>query len=345
MKSEAAAESTAPIPLEDSPAEDATTEEAAVEQAPTESLRSRAKEVSTRLKAHNVVVIGAGIAFYALLALIPTLVGLISLYALVTDPADIAEQISGITDSLEPGSAALINDQLEIAVEEAKASGAVTLAISILLALWAASGALQKLISVIALAYGAIETRPGWKVRATAYGFTAGGIVFVAVAGFAFGALPALMDQAGIGGGARILASSIGYLAMFGFMLVSFTVLYRYGPDRQPRTPWKNPGAPVGAVMFLVFATLFTLYFRYAAGALPASYGILGSIAAIIIFFQLTAIAIVIGAEINAMNEDAHIDPLNSFYRRDKKPADPLSFGKAAAALAALFIMGRQNSK
>jgi membrane protein len=302
----------------------------------------KAKEVMARIKAHNVVVIAAGIAFYGLLALIPTIVAVISVYALVTDPAEIAGQIEGITENMEQASADFLNEQVALAVEDAKGSGVGALIIGILVALWAASGALQKLMNVIALAYGAIEQRGGLKVRALAYSLTAGGIVTVALIGFVFGGLPPVLDALGLGAGLNALVSVGSYAVMLVFMMFAFTVLYRYGPDRAPKTPWKNPGAAAGAGMFLVFALLFSLYFRFAAGSLPASYSILGAIAAIIIFLQLTAIAIVIGAEVNAMNEDAHIDPLASLpSAATEKQADPLSFGKAAAAIGALIVLGR----
>lgn len=302
----------------------------------------KAKEVMARIKAHNVVVIAAGIAFYGLLALIPTIVATISVYSLVTDPEELADQIESATENMEQASADFINDQVTTAVAEAKDSGTAALIIGILVALWAASGALQKLMNVIALAYGAIEGRGGLKVRALAYGLTAGGIVTVALMGFVFGGLPALLEWAGLGSGLNALISIGSYVAMLFFMMFAFTVLYRYGPDRNPKTPWKNPGAVAGAGMFLVFALAFSLYFRFAAGSLPASYSILGAIAAIIIFLQLTAISIVIGAEVNAMNEDANIDPMKAFVEPpEEKQADPLSFGKAAAAIAALFVLGK----
>ncbi len=302
------------------------------------------KQVMKRIKAHNVVVIAAGIAFYGLLALIPTLVALVSVYALVTDPADIAEQINGLTESMEPDSRDFLQTQLEAAVDEAKGSGGIALVIGIVVALWAASGAVQKLMNVIALAYGAIEGRKGWNVRGLAYLLTAGGIVTVALMGFIFGALPAVLDAVGLGGPLIALISLGSYVAMFVFMMFAFTVLYRYGPDRAPKTPWKNVGALIGGVMFIVFALLFNLYFTFGAGSMPASYGILGSIAAIIIFLQLSAIAIVIGAEVNAMKEDANIDPLASTLPSEEEaPSNPLSFGKAAAAIAALFVMGRNT--
>ena len=293
----------------------------------------KAKEVMARIKAHNVVVIAAGIAFYGLLALIPTIVATISIYSLVTDPADLATQIKDATQNMEEDSAKFINDQVSSAVAEAKESGTGALIIGILVALWAASGALSKLMNVIALAYGAIEGRGGLKVRALSYGLTAGGIVTVALIGFVFGGLPALLEWAGLGSGLNALISIGSYVAMLFFMMFAFTVLYRYGPDRTPKTPWKNPGAIAGAGMFLLFAVAFSLYFRFAAGSLPASYSILGAIAAIII---------VIGAEVNAMNEDANIDPLASVVKApvDKK-ADPLSFGKAAAAIGALIVLGK----
>ncbi len=316
--------------------------------APKQTLLSRARELADRISEHNVVVIAAGIAFYGLLALIPTLVAIISVYALVTDPAQIASQISDLTKGMERDSAALINDQLANAVEDAKGSGVVALLIGIVVALWAASGALQKLMNVIALAYEAIDERTGWKVRLLAYGLTAGGIVTVALMGFVFGALPNVLSALGLGGPLTVAVSIGSYIGMLIFMVFAFTVLYRYSPDRSPKTPWRNPGAVVGALMLLTFAVLFSLYFTFAAGSMPASYGILGSIAAIIIFLQLTAIAIVIGAEVNSVRETPDYQGLDSIMgnrsttKAATEPTGTVGFGKAALIVGALIVFGRR---
>lgn len=305
-----------------------------------------AKQVPKRIKAHNVVVIAAGIAFYGLLALVPTLIALMSIYALVTDPNEIAEQIKGITENMEDTTATLLETQIETAVTEAKGSAGTTgLVLGIMLALFSASGALAKLMATISMAYAATETRKGWKVRLLAFVFAAGALVGVATLVFVLGAAPALADSVGLGNAATTAINILRFPLALATMMFGLTILYRYGPDRPVKTPWKNVGALVGAGCFLLFVALFMLYFKF-AGSMPASYGILGSIAALIIFLQLCAIAVVIGAEVNAAIEGASDNPLDGLLddgEDDKKPTktDAIPIGTALAGLAAIFVLGR----
>lgn len=316
------------------------------------------KKLLARIKAHNVVIMAAGIAFYATLALVPTLIALVSVYALVTDPNEIADQISGLTESMDPDTGDLVTEQLETAVTEAKGSGYVALGIGIFLALFSASGAVQKLMLSINMAYGAIEGRKGWKVRGLAYLFTAGAIVGVVLITFLLGALPRVMEEVGLSGPTQTILNVLRFPLLGLAMIGGLTILYRFGPDRSPKTPWKNPGAIAGTVAFLLFAALFALYFSF-AGGMPASYGILGSIAAIIIFFQLAAIAVIIGAEVNATVEQSAVAALGATLPDGTPapagtvlpdgtvvpaaPAEPIGLGKAIAGLAAIFVFGRSG--
>jgi membrane protein len=311
------------------------------------------KSILARVKAHNVVIMAAGTAFYATLALVPTLIALVSVYAIVTDPSEIADQIESLASNTDQETAELVESQLTTAVEEAKGSGRIALVIGIVLALFSASAAVQKLMLSVNLAYGAIEGRKGWTVRGIAYLFTLGGIVGVVAVVFLLGALPAVTDEIELTGATQTLLNILRFPLLAVVMAGGFTLLYRFGPDRSPKTPWKNPGAIVGTAAFMIFAGLFALYFSI-AGGMPASYGILGSVAAIIIFFQLGAIAVILGAEVNASIEGSRTLPLGARTEElaDSQaalavaatPAEPMSLGKAVIGLAALFVLGRGGS-
>ena len=305
------------------------------------------KHLMVRIKVHNVVVMCAGIAFYGVLALVPTLIALVSVYALITDPADIASQIEGLADRMDKSTFEVVQTQLESAVSEAKGSGGITaLAIGIFLALFSASGAVQKLMLSITMAYATIEKRKGWKVRGLAYLFTAGAIVGVALIVFLLGALPTIAERVGLSGPVQLLLNIVRFPLLAALFAGALTILYRYGPDRDRKTPWWNPGAIAGTFAFLLFAVLFSVYFSF-AGAMPSSYGILGSIAALIIFFQLCAIAVIIGAEVNATVEGEDLDPVGRIEaiaaQAESAPSisAPVGLGAAIAGVAAIFFLGR----
>ncbi|MEM9566617.1 MAG: YihY/virulence factor BrkB family protein, partial [Actinomycetota bacterium] len=327
------------------------------------------REMQRRIKAHNVVVASAGVAFYGLLALVPTLIALVSIYGLVADPADIEQQVADIAGELDEGTRDLLVNQLQdiVGAEEAEGEGGgsvfgrwFALIFGIALALWSSSGAVQKLIGTVAVAYEAEEGRAGWKVRGMAYLFTAGAIIGIGLMILVIGVMPNLLSRVDLGGLAET-AIAIGQYPVLAILFAgALTILYRYGPDRDPRTPWRNPGAIVATVLFLVFAIAFSIYSAN-VGAMPASYGLLGSIAALMIFLQLTTIAVIAGAETNSMVEEARAEELAAMATvagggtgstvrangagssTNGAAAPDLSLGKALAGLAALFVLGRSN--
>ncbi len=315
------------------------------------SLKTTVLAVKDRIKDHNVTVSAAGIAFYGLLALVPTLIALVSVYALVADPNQIEQQVTDVAGSLDDDTRRFVEKQLTDIVgdvEEQDGSPGLGrwfgLGIGILLALFSASGALQKLINTIAIAYDADDSRPGWKVRLLAYGFTAGAIVGIAVLTLAVAVVPVWLNRLGLGSVASA-AIQVAQLPVLGILFAGgLTVLYRYGPDRTIKTPWRNIGAVVGTGLFVLFAVLFSIYSRN-VGAMPASYGLLGSVAALMIFLQLTSLAIIIGAEVNAFREE-HIEQTNPAARTNVSneviPPEPISMGKAIIGFIALYILGRQ---
>lgn len=340
------------------------------------------KEIQRRVKAHNVVVASAGVAFYGLLAIVPTLIALVSIYGLVTDPNDIADQVDQFAGSLDGSTQELLTDQLESIIGESEADaaegsdGSVAgtvgriggLAIGVLLALFGASGAVQKLIGTVAVAYEAPDSRPGWKQRLMAYGFTTGAIIGVAGIAFILGVLPAILSRVDLGGVESLI--NVLQLPVLALVFVAgLTILYRYGPDRSPRTPWRNPGAIVATVLFVLFAIALSVYIGQ-AGGLPPSYGLLGSIAVLMIFLQLTALSVIIGAEVNGAVEGgvlASSDPVAaaaaartgqtssavvpaavvsrpraSAGEDEDEDGNPIiGFGKAAAGLVLLAVLGR----
>ncbi|MCP3991134.1 MAG: YihY/virulence factor BrkB family protein [Actinomycetia bacterium] len=298
------------------------------------------RALPARIKRHNAVVTAAGIAFYGLLALVPTLLATVSIYGLVNEgnEDEIKQQIEDAAGSLDENTQGFIEGILEEIVTSDGNTFALLFGLG--LALFSASGAVQKLMGSIAVAYDAIETRPGLKLRLLAYLFTMAAIIGVVLMALVLGVIPALLAAVDLGGPAEA-AIRIGQLPLFTLLFVGgLTVLYRYAPDRQPRTPWLNPGAWVAAALWLVFAILFSVYSAY-IGAMPASYGLLGTVAALMIFLQLTSIAIIIGAEVNAEREDLIADDQAERPPSAEAAVKPLSLTQAAAGLAVLFVLGR----
>lgn len=311
-----------------------------------------AKAAFARFKSHNVLVTAAGIAFFGLLALVPTLVAMITTYGLVADEAQLASNIESLSERLDEDTAKFVGKQLTDIVDSSKgASGITALVSGIVLALWSSSGALSKLMLTIGVAYDTVEsdTRKGWQVRGLSYLLTLGAVILVGVLVGVLGVVPVLLDRANLDSGGE-LALSIGRIPLVILLFMgALTILYRYAPDSRPRTPWLNIGSLVGTALFGLFAFGLSYYVN-SAGGLPPSYGLLGSIAVLMIFLMLTSIAVIMGAEVNAVIEGTQerADALAREHMRLQvsetmatKPTEPISFGKALAGVAALFVLGR----
>src|SRR3712207_4567669 len=131
-------------------------------------------------KADQVPLLAAGVAFYAFLAIFPLLIATVLLYGLVVPPDQIGAQIGQLTEGLPEDVSRLITDQITVASSR-ETGASIGLVLSILLALWSASGGMGNLMTAISTAYDEEEKRSFIKKRAIALALTLGAIVFLIV--------------------------------------------------------------------------------------------------------------------------------------------------------------------
>ena len=123
----------------------------------TSHLAETAKAVRAGVKRHHLSILSAGIAFYVMLAIVPTLLAVVSVYGLVADPDDVQQQIEDLADQLPEGSGDFITDQL---TDLTNTSGlGLSALIAIVLALWSASGATSNLMKGINAVHETEEER------------------------------------------------------------------------------------------------------------------------------------------------------------------------------------------
>src|SRR5215207_8358635 len=121
-------------------------------------------------KRDAVPLLAAGVAFYAFLAIVPTLIALIMLYGLVSDPAQVAEQVESFSAALPAEAATLLTDQMEQLVSTSNRTLGIGLIVALLVALWSASGGISNLITALNVAYDEENNRGFIKSRLLALG-------------------------------------------------------------------------------------------------------------------------------------------------------------------------------
>jgi membrane protein len=251
-------------------------------------------------KDDGVTLLSAGVAFYALLAFVPAMVALVSLYGLVAKPSDVQRQVSSSLSAAPREVRGLVTSQLESIVNSAGKGAVLGVIFGTLLALWSASSGVGHLIEAVNRAYDEAETRGFVKRKVIALLFTIGAILFVLVSFGLVTILPALLAKSGLGTAGRIVVGVLRWIVLLGGMIVGLAVLYRFGPDRDdPRWRWVTPGAIVAAVAWIVGSVLFSVYTANFA-KYNETYGSLGAVVIMLLWLFLTAAVVIIGAEINA---------------------------------------------
>jgi membrane protein len=249
----------------------------------------RTKEES---KQDNLPLLAAGVAFFALLSLVPALAAVVSLYGLVADPADVDRQVGDALAAAPTEVRDLVSEQLSSVTQQSQGGLGLTVVVSLALALWSASSGMKHLMTAINVAYDEEETRGFLALRLRALLLTVGAILFAVVA----------IGLLAVAPGGIVLA--VLRFPLLGLGLVAgLAVLYRYAPDRdEPRWSWTAPGTIVATVGWLVGSLLFSLY-TATMGSYAETYGALGAVVVLMLWLMLSAAMVVVGAEVNAEAE------------------------------------------
>jgi membrane protein len=262
--------------------------------------RTVAKNVWAEAKRDNLTLLAAGVAFYAMLALVPSLIALVTVYALVADPAKIAEQIEPMTSLLPQEAVALVEQQLTAIVESSSGSLTVGLVVSIATALWAASGGIGALITGINAVYDQDEKRGFLKLKALALGLTLGAVVVVVLALLLVAAFPAAVDAMNLGAAGRVGAEVARWLLLAALVALALSVFYRVGPSQtSSRWRWLSWGTGIALVIWLLGSIGFSLYVGN-FGSYNKTYGALAAVIILMLWLYLSAYVILLGAELDA---------------------------------------------
>jgi membrane protein len=280
-------------------------------------------------KADNMPIIAGGVAFFGFLSIFPALIALISLYGLVASPETVARQVENLSAQLPDSAAELIGDQLTAIVNNSSSALSVSLVVSILAALWSASGGMGNLITAVNLAYDEVEARNFVKLKLLSLGLTLASIVFVIVTFGLLAIVPAVIEALPLGIVGTILAQVARWVLLLAVFAGSLAVLYRVAPDRDaPRFRWVSLGAVIVTVIWAAVSVVFALYVDN-FGSYDKTYGAIAGVIVLMLWLYLTCYLVLLGAEINseAEHQTAHDTTTGEpqpMGARDAKMADTL---------------------
>jgi membrane protein len=252
----------------------------------------------------NLTLVAAGVAFYWMLALFPAIIAMITVYALVADAQQAQAQLEPVLSALPAEARELIVPRLAQTVEASDGGLTFGLIASLLATLWATSGGMQALMTGLNIIYGEHETRNYLRLKGIALILTLGALVAAALAIGLVAVFPIMLDWVGLdpvaAGGAQVAR----WLTLVVLIGTGLSVMYRFGPAPHcARWHWVSRGNVTAVALWLLASFGFSLYVS-SFGSYDKTYGTLAAVIVLLMWLYLSAIVILLGAEIDAIQEE-----------------------------------------
>lgn len=288
----------------------------------------------------RVLLVAAGTAFYALLALFPGLTAIVSIYGLVADADAVANQLSAVAGFVPADAMAAIQEHLTAVVRTAEHRLSVTFVLSLLVTLWAANNGIKALFEAMNVANEEVEKRGYIRLTLITLGATLMAIALFILTMLVVIALPAVLTLMGASGSLNLLVSLASGATLLLSLLIAVLALYRWGPSRRPaQWRWLLPGAVLAVGLSALVSLGFSWYVSQ-FGSYDRMYGSLGAIIAFMTWVWIISILLITGAELNAEVEhqttiDSTVGPSRPIGERGAVMAD--SIGATRQALSERF--------
>lgn len=250
---------------------------------------------------HHLLAFAGSLAYYFFMSLIPFLVLLASLLVYVPIPGLFDTILAGMSRMVPPDSMAMVRRVIDDMIQTRSAG---FLSFGITGTVWSASGGFSAMIEALNVAYDVQEGRPFWKTRSLAVLLTimVGTLVCILLFAMIFG------PHWGGALAAKLQLSPLFTESWFYFRwvlaavcaLLSVELIYYLAPNVVQRHFLQTiPGSAIAVMLWILASYLLSFYLQHFA-QLSKSYGTLGAVVGLLLWFYVTSAAILIGAEVNA---------------------------------------------
>jgi membrane protein len=265
------------------------------------------KRTVSEFREDNLADWAAALTYYGLLALFPALIAMVSLIGLVGDPRSTTSSLTEIITSIGPQSAAqTFSGPIESIASNQRTAGFAFVA-GLAVALWSASGYVGAFMRASNVIYETSEGRPFWKLRPLQLAVTLAMIVLLATLALALvltgPVVEAVAGPIGLSDTAVSVWNIAKWPAMGAIFLLMVAILYYASPNVRLRGfKWVTPGSLVAIVVWAVASAAFAFYVAN-FGSYDKTYGTLGGLVALLVWFWISNLAILFGHQLNAERE------------------------------------------
>jgi membrane protein len=265
------------------------------------------KRTATEFQEDNLSDWAAALTYYGLLSLFPALIAMVSLIGIFGDPKSTTQSLTEIISEIGPGSAAETFKGPIESITESSSTAGLALILGIAAALWSASGYTGAFMRASNIIYETPEGRPFWKLRPLQILVTFLMIVMMTLLAVSLvltgPVVSAVAEPLGIGSTAVDVWNIAKWPAMVLVFLLMLALLYYTSPNVKLRGfKWVTPGSLVAIVVWIVASALFAFYVSN-FGSYDKTYGTLGGMIALLVWFWISNLAILFGHQLNAERE------------------------------------------
>ena len=261
------------------------------------------KRTLDEIRDDNCLGLAAQLAFYYLLALFPAVLFLVALASYLPVDDAFSEFLVALGAVAPDELVALLRGQLD---QIARGRHASLLTLGIAGAIWSSSAAMVAIIDALNHAYDISEWRPWWKRRCVAIALTMTLAAFTLLA-LAFVLIgPSLASRVaawfGLAPAVAVIWQLIRWPIIVSSVVLAVDLVYHFAPNRAARWAWITPGALAATALWIASSFGFRLYVT-SVGDYSATYGTIGGVIVTMLWFYVSGLALLIGAELNAVVE------------------------------------------
>jgi membrane protein len=249
---------------------------------------------------NRLLAVAAGVVFYSLLAIFPAVAAFVSLYGLVADASTIDAHLSLASGILPAGAVDVLHEQIAKLAANSDGKLSLGLVAGLAVAFWSANAGMKAIIDALNVVYDEKEKRSFVKLTLVSLLFTFLAILSLMIALAAIVIVPVVFSVFGLSSLWSLAIAVLRWPLLLLLATLALAAIYRYGPSRrEARWQWLSVGSVAAALGWLVSSVFFSWYVA-SFGAYNATYGSLGAAVGMMMWMWISAIVILLGAQLNA---------------------------------------------
>jgi membrane protein len=285
------------------------------------------KRSAAEVMADNCLGLAAQLAYYFFLALFPALLFLVAIISFMP-VSGLMDAITAMLARVAPGEVLSIVQEQILKIANDKSAGLLTL--GMLGTIWSTSSGMTAIIDTLNQAYDIQEGRPWWKVRVLAVGLTIALAAFIVLSFALVMVGPTLAEKVAVwmhmGPAFTWTWKILQWPVVFALVALAIAMIYYFAPDAEQEWVWITPGSILATTLWLISSLVFKFYIANFT-SYTATYGLIGGAIVLMLWFYVSALAVLVGAELNA--EIEHASPYGK-EPGEKVPGEKKKLGAVA---------------